>query len=109
MSKNKSTRLARHAGSHLVFSPASGKSPSEEDIHARIIFITLVSGGSTEYEIVDCFNKILNTFHSEPTVIDEVSKRTGIKKKTLIQKLSLYRIWYRDEYQIYGLFSSKRW
>ncbi len=86
MSKNKSTRLARHSGSRLVFWPASGKSPSEEDIHARIIFITLVSGGSTEYEIVDCFNKIFNTFHSEPTVIDQVSKRTGIKK----------RLWYRN-------------
>ena len=109
MSKNKSSRLARLAGSHLVFSPASGKSPQEEDINARIKFITLVSGGSTEYEIVDGFNKILNTFHSQPTVIDELSKKTGIKKKYLIQKLSLYRIWYRDESQICGLFASKRW
>ena len=108
MSKNKSKQLARSAGSYKVFQPEPAKKIDWEEARRRIQFVTLASGCNDINPIIDSFCKILGTFDSNPSVVDEVSKRTGLSKRETVKALIFYRDECGDRVEILHLLYGER-
>ena len=110
MSKNKSQKMARQAGGHSVFGPRSGTSESIDALRARIEFVRSVAGREgSDHDVIRRFLKILSEFEKEPTVVDEVSKRTGFAKREALKELLIYQKKYKSEIELERLFANKRW
>jgi hypothetical protein len=100
MSKSKSIKLARSAGGHKVFQPEINKLITGDERQKRIDFVTLASGYKSINLIIESFYRILTTFEINPSVVDVVSARTGLRKREVVSKLSFYRDEYEDEVEI---------
>ena len=100
MSKNRSKQLARFSGGHRVFQPEPIKATSIVELKKRINFIILASGQKNINSVIDCFSIILDTFETNPRIVDEVSKRIGLSKHETVDTLTFYRNEYKDAIDI---------
>lgn len=95
MSNNRSKHLARKAGGHKVFLPESEHiQVSDAELQRRRDYVTLASGSTSLNLIINLFTDILLTFESDPQIVDQVSKRTGLSKRETVSRLAFFR----DEY-----------
>ena len=104
MSNSKSRRLARLAGSHKVFLPTPTRQIGYAEIERHKDFITVASGQRSVNAAIHYFYEILLSFHSNPSILDFVSKRTGLKKRAALNKLIEFRTIYQSKKEIEKLF-----
>jgi hypothetical protein len=96
MTNNKSKHLARMAGGHKVFLPESEKKyqVSDDELQRRRDFVTRASGSKSMNVIINTFSEFLLTFESNPQVVDQVSRRTGLSKRETVNSL----VFFKNEY-----------
>lgn len=101
MSNNKSKHLARMAGGHKVFLPESDHiQVSDAELEKRRDFVKLASGSTSLNLMINIFSEILLTFKSDPQVVDQVSKRTGLSKRDTVSRLAFFSEEYGSRLEI---------
>jgi hypothetical protein len=109
MSNNKSRTLARQSGGHSIYFPRSGQSDTYEEIQDRIKFIRTVTGRNSREDTLVLFKSISDRFSSQPEILDGISRRAGMPKEEVVEKLLFLRSKYQSLFALQQLFSYERW
>lgn len=98
MSNNKSRQLARKSGGQNVFMPGSyvystekNFQISEQERQRRLAFVRVASGCTNLNLVFNTFLEILEKFEFDPKLVDKVSRRIGLSKRTTVSQLVFYK------------------